>query len=268
MHVTWPVEVGPESPFPITNIPFGVFSTQDSVSFLYKDQCLKYSILTVCQPGLRVGIAIGEYILDLSCLEEKGMFQDLLQHREVSKSWNHENSGTKKSIFAQASLNSFAALPKATRSAIRNKIIDILQYEDSTLFSDPALNNEAFHEQCKAKMHLPMQIGDFTDFLCSRTHADNVSLPSLCALSTQTANDPSVHAWLAFRKGLQPTSMPSRLPIMGEVPPSLSAVALCIDRMACCDSLPLMITNSVPLVKWTTNWSLDSSSLSLLSMGS
>jgi fumarylacetoacetase len=176
MHVTWPVEVGPESPFPITNIPFGIFSTQDSVRFLYEGQCLKYSILTVWQPGLRVGIAIGQYILDLSCLEAEGMFQDLLQHKTVSNRWNRDHSGTKKSIFAQASLNSFAALSKATRSAIRNKIIDILQYEDSTLFSDPAFNNEAFHEQCKAQMHLPMQIGDFTDFLCSRTHADNVSL--------------------------------------------------------------------------------------------
>jgi hypothetical protein len=34
MHVTWPVEVGPESPFPITNIPFGIFSTQDLVRIL------------------------------------------------------------------------------------------------------------------------------------------------------------------------------------------------------------------------------------------
>jgi fumarylacetoacetase len=115
--------------------------------------------------------------LDLSCLEEEGIFQDLLQRREVSNLLYHGDFEKKKSIFAQSSLNSFAALPKATRSAIRNKIIDILQYEDSTLFSDPAFNNEAFHEQCKAQMHLPMQIGDFTDFLCSRTHSDNVSLP-------------------------------------------------------------------------------------------
>lgn len=159
MHVTWSVKVLPESPFPITNIPFGIFSTQDS-------------------PRLRVGIAIGEYILDLSCLEEEGIFQDLLQHEKDSNILYHGDIETKTSIFAQPSLNSFAALPKATRSAIRNRIIDILQYGDSTLFfSDPAFTNEAFHEQCKAQMHLPMQIGDFTDFLCSRTHSDNVSLP-------------------------------------------------------------------------------------------
>lgn len=121
--------------------------------------------------------------MDLSCLEEEGVFQDLLQHEKVSNIFYHGDAETKKSIFAQPSLNSFAALPKATRSAIRNKIIDTLQYEDSTLFSDLALNNEAFYEQCKAQMHLPMQIGDFTDFLCSRTHSDNVSMPlPMCIL--------------------------------------------------------------------------------------
>jgi hypothetical protein len=34
MHVTWPVKVLPDSPFPVTNIPFGIFSTQDSVRAL------------------------------------------------------------------------------------------------------------------------------------------------------------------------------------------------------------------------------------------
>ncbi|CZR66497.1 related to Fumarylacetoacetase [Phialocephala subalpina] len=156
MHVAWPVEVGPGSPFPITNIPFGIFSTQGS-------------------PDRRAGIAIGEYILDLSCLEEEGLFQDTLQHEEISNSWSHNDSGMKKSIFDQASLNNFAALPPATRSAIRNKIIEILQNEHSKLFSDPAFNHAAFHKQSNAQMHLSMQIGDFTDFMCSRTHGDNCS---------------------------------------------------------------------------------------------
>jgi fumarylacetoacetase len=157
--------------------------------------------------------------LDLSCLEERGIFQDLLQHEEVSNILHHGNSDKSKSIFAQTSLNTFTALPKATRSAIRNKIIDILQYEDSTIFSDPAFNNEVFYEQCKAQMHLPMQIGDFTDFLCSRTHSDNVSVPLPKCNPTQTVNDPSVHAWLAFPTGPHQASTLSRLPIMGELRP-------------------------------------------------
>jgi len=134
-------------------------------------------MLTVRQPDRRVGIAIGEYILDLSCLEEEGLFQDPLKHEDISNRWNYHDSGAKKSIFAQTSLNSFAALPRTTRSAIRNKIIDVLQNKHSTLFSDPVFNHAAFHKQNKAQMHLPMEIGDFTDFFCSRTHADNVSLP-------------------------------------------------------------------------------------------
>jgi fumarylacetoacetase len=134
-------------------------------------------MLTVRQPDRRVGIAIGEYILDLSCLEEEGLFQDPLQHEEISNRRNYHDSRAKKRIFAQVSLNNFAALPQTTRSAIRNRIIDILQNEHSTLFSDPVFNHAAFHRQKNAQMHLPMEIGDFTDFFCSRTHGDNVSLP-------------------------------------------------------------------------------------------
>jgi hypothetical protein len=205
--------------------------------------------------------------LDLSCLEERGIFQDLLQHEEVSKILHHGNFDKSKSIFAQPSLNTFAALPKVTRFAIRNKIIDILQYEDSTLFSDSAFNNEAFYEQCKAQMHLPMQIGDFTDFLCSRTHSDNVSVPLPKCILHADVNDPSVHAWLEFPTGLHQASTLSRLPTMGGVLPSSSAVPPCIDRTACCESLLPMISNSVPVVEWTTNWSLDSLSPSLLGLG-
>jgi hypothetical protein len=45
-----------------------------------KAKYLKYSRLTVRQPDRRAGIAIGEYILDLSCLEEEGLFRDTYKH--------------------------------------------------------------------------------------------------------------------------------------------------------------------------------------------
>jgi hypothetical protein len=37
------------------------------------------------------------------------------------------------------------------------------------------LNSKAFFKMQDARMHLPMLIGDFSDFMCARTHVDNVS---------------------------------------------------------------------------------------------
>ena len=50
---TW-VEVKPESDFPIQNLPFGIFKTTDGTP--------------------RAGVAIGEFILDLSVVADAGLF--------------------------------------------------------------------------------------------------------------------------------------------------------------------------------------------------
>jgi hypothetical protein len=81
-------------------------------------------------------------------------------------------------IFDQENLNRFASLPANKRSAVRNKIITLLQDRNSLLFSNPKINSTSFWRRDDIQMYLPMQIGDFTDFMCSRTHADNVSIPA------------------------------------------------------------------------------------------
>ena len=63
-----------ESHFPIQNLPYGVFSTDD-------------------KPEPRIGVAIGDYVLDLSILEEKGYFKEMI--------------GVNNKIFNQPSLNEF-----------------------------------------------------------------------------------------------------------------------------------------------------------------
>ena len=45
------IEVNQESHFPIQNLPYGVFSTKDNTT-------------------PRIGVAIGDYVLDLSVLEK------------------------------------------------------------------------------------------------------------------------------------------------------------------------------------------------------
>ena len=44
---------------------------------------------------------------------------------------------------------------------------------NAALSSNPALRGAAIHPASKAKMHLPADIGDYTDFYSSREHATN-----------------------------------------------------------------------------------------------
>ncbi|KAH8585288.1 hypothetical protein B0O99DRAFT_531291, partial [Bisporella sp. PMI_857] len=147
MHVTFPLKIAPECPFPLSNIPFGVFNTKNS-------------------PTKRVGTAIGDYILDVALLESHGLF--------TACSIPRYNSPLS-SIFNQSILNGFAAMPAVKRSAVRKTIIALLSDKNSELFKDPMLNSEAFFKMQDAQMHLPMRVGDFSDFMCSRTHVDNCS---------------------------------------------------------------------------------------------
>jgi fumarylacetoacetase len=78
-------------------------------------------------------------------------------------------------IFEQFTLNAFAAMPASKRTAVRTKIINLLSDQESILFKDQEVNKLAFYKLEDAEMHLPMRIGDFSDFMCARTHVDNVS---------------------------------------------------------------------------------------------
>ena len=52
------INVPPNSDFPIQNLPYGIFRPSDGAA--------------------RAGVAIGELILDLSVLEERGFFSDVV----------------------------------------------------------------------------------------------------------------------------------------------------------------------------------------------
>ena len=79
------IEVSPDSHFPLENLPFGVFQPR--------------------QGKPRVGVAIGDLILDLSALEELGHFQ--------SSEFQNQK------VFSEDSLNSFLRLgrPRVAKNA-------------------------------------------------------------------------------------------------------------------------------------------------------
>jgi fumarylacetoacetase len=134
------IEVAPDSHFPIQNLPFGVFKP--------------------AQERARVGVAIGEFVLDLSVLEELGHFRiPEFQDRRV---------------FSEGALNGFLALGRPAWSKAREVIQHLLAAGTTTLRDDGALRDRVFHAQKDVTMQLPARIGDYTDFYSSYHHAHNV----------------------------------------------------------------------------------------------
>jgi fumarylacetoacetase len=132
-----------DSHFPIQNLPYGVFQPKSAES-------------------PRVGVAIGDMILDLSVLENQGFFQ--------------QTSLNKTSVFSQVTLNAFMSTGRRTWREIRSVISELLRADCSTLRDDNGLRDTALIPMENIKLHLPVEIGDYIDFYSSREHATNVGI--------------------------------------------------------------------------------------------
>ncbi|GKU06730.1 fumarylacetoacetate hydrolase [Fusarium langsethiae] len=142
--VSWPILIPDNCPFTFANLPFGVFSTATN-------------------KRKHIGVAIGDFIIDLSSLE----------HHLDDKSF--ECLGTNP-VFQNGDLERFASLPAATRRAWRETMISWLNDPESLLFKSESANITAFVAMKDAIMHLPFAIGAFTDFMCSDVHVENCSI--------------------------------------------------------------------------------------------
>jgi fumarylacetoacetase len=134
------VDVRRDSHFPLENLPFGVFKPRDG--------------------GARVGVAIGESVLDLSILEELGHFR--------AAEFQSER------VFARDCLNDFLALGRPAWRKTREILQDLLAETTPTVRDNSALRQRLFHLQREVTMQLPSRIGDYTDFYSSYHHAHNV----------------------------------------------------------------------------------------------
>ncbi|MBA3960280.1 MAG: fumarylacetoacetase [Chthoniobacterales bacterium] len=134
------IEIAPESHFPLENLPFGVFRPNDGPA--------------------RIGVALGELVLDLAVLEEAGFFR---------------GAGLgERPIFGDAALNAFLSLGRPAWRKVREILQHLLAAETATLRDDDGLRKRAFHRQSAVTMELPARIGDYTDFYSSYHHAFNV----------------------------------------------------------------------------------------------
>jgi fumarylacetoacetase len=133
------INVSPASDFPIQNLPFGIFKTETR--------------------SPRVGVAIGDQMLDLPALAYLGFFDAL----EIDRA-----------VFEMTTLNAFIALGQPTWRAVRERISHLLRADNPELQNQTALHAQCLVSQAEAEMLLPVTIGDYTDFYSSIDHATNM----------------------------------------------------------------------------------------------
>ncbi|MDB5229042.1 MAG: fumarylacetoacetase, partial [Bacteroidota bacterium] len=134
LHTKCVIPVDPESDFSIYNLPYGIYSTEHKPK--------------------RAGVAIGEYIIDLSELYLQSFFEDKISHN----------------VFEKEFLNDFLALGNETWKFVREKLQQLLT--DEELFASKKI--QFTDAQSNATMHVPINVGDYTDFYSSEEHASNV----------------------------------------------------------------------------------------------
>jgi len=129
-HASWVNGAQPGSDFPIQNLPLGIFSEGKGLR--------------------RPGVAIGDYVLDLSAIA------DLLDEE-----WRDDLS--------RPVLNAWLARGPDDHRALRRRLSEILgdeRYRDDV---EPCLIG-----QSEVRMHVPCLVGDYTDFYVGIHHATNV----------------------------------------------------------------------------------------------
>ncbi|GAB3909078.1 fumarylacetoacetase [Larkinella knui] len=117
-------------------LPYGIFSTGDSAP--------------------RVGVRLDNQILDLDMVGRLGFFDDLAFNRAV---------------FQKPVLNEFMELGKPVCRAVRQRLIDLLTDPEKPL---EAFANFVLIDAKATTLHLPIRIGDYTDFYASEEHASHV----------------------------------------------------------------------------------------------
>jgi len=134
------VEIPADSDFPIQNLPFGILSKNGGIK--------------------KVGVAIGDYAIDLSALYDFGYLDlTLFSHHHFENDY----------------LNELLSLGKEKVRALRERISYLLSTETNELKNDSKLD-EILFKTSELDMHMPFKIGDYTDFYSSMDHATNVGI--------------------------------------------------------------------------------------------
>lgn len=139
--MSW-IDIDNESPFSLQNIPFGIISTD-----------------TDATP--RPATIVGNTVLDLKSFAELGGFNDLNMDKDV---------------FKQPTLNAFAQLGRNVHNSVRMYLQHV--FTKNGQFAERLETNDNVRERSlieykNVQMHVPMAIGDYTDFYVGLNHAYN-----------------------------------------------------------------------------------------------
>jgi fumarylacetoacetase len=139
---SWVESARRHADFPIQNLPFGVFRRRGG------------------DGTGRVGVAIGDMILDLAACHADGRFQGL--------------AATAAAACAGPALNPLMAMGPAARAELRSQVSELLSADSPARAAGPRPGERLLVPQREAELLLPAAIGDYTDFYASVHHATNV----------------------------------------------------------------------------------------------
>ncbi len=131
------IQVEPGNDFPIQNLPFGIFSADGK--------------------SKRAGSIIGNTIIDLYELAKAGYIENM-----------------DADVFNKPVLNAMMTYGKQGVRDLRNTLSDLFEENNPVIRDNDELKSRILVDAGKATMHMPVEVGDYTDFYSSREHATNV----------------------------------------------------------------------------------------------
>lgn len=136
------VDVAPTCPFPLNNLPYGVFTHP-----------------THNPETPQIGVAIGTYILSLHTL-----------HQNYS---NSLPSTIPSSTYTSTVLNPLLECGPKSWKDLRASLKAVLK-KDGEYTLDQLVEKNVLLDMKECKMLMPLNVGDYTDFYSSREHAENI----------------------------------------------------------------------------------------------
>jgi fumarylacetoacetase len=133
------IAVSADSDFPIQNLPLGVGSWNG-------------------EPPVPL-TRVGDVIVDLSILADSGLL---------------DATGIPREAFLAPHLNELMKGGTPSVRALRARLSELLRHDNAELRDDSTLREDALLPPDQVTMHLPVTVGDYTDFYSSRDHATNV----------------------------------------------------------------------------------------------
>jgi fumarylacetoacetase len=137
------IDIAPGSDFPIQNLPFGVFETEER--------------------GPRLAVAIGGYALDLYAASQFGFFEDLTELGDAQPK-----------VFRRRSLNAFLKLGRPAWRAVRQRVSELLRHDEPRLRDHEEAVRACLLRQSEVRLLRPVKPNNYTDFYSSIEHATNV----------------------------------------------------------------------------------------------